>query len=305
MTKPAFRAGAVHVRVPATSANLGPGFDALGLALDLHDDIVARVADDGLAVDIAGEGEDLPRDESHLVVRAMRTAFGRLGGQPRGLELACANRIPHGRGLGSSAAAISAGILLARALVVGGDHMLPAADVLALADETEGHPDNVAACLLGALTVAWRDADGARAVRLEVDGTIRPVVLVPPVQASTEQARELLPESVPHADAAFAAGRAALLVAALTAAPAELFAATEDRLHQRYREPAMPASAALVAALRTDGLPAVISGAGPSVLVLARGAGEAAEVAAHAPEGWQVHELAVDGAGAHVVAPAR
>lgn len=298
----------MHVRVPATSANLGPGFDALGLALDLHDDIVARVADEGLAVDVAGEGEDvqeLPRDESHLVVRAMRATFERLGGQPRGLELACANRIPHGRGLGSSAAAISAGILLARALVVGGEQRLDSADVLALAGEMEGHPDNVAACLLGGLTVAWRDQDAARAVRLEVEPSIRPVALIPPVQASTEQARSLLPDTVPHADAAFAAGRSALLVAALTGAPAALFAATEDRLHQRYREPAMPASAALVAALRAENLPAVISGAGPTVLVLASSPQEAATAAGAAPAGWQVRELAVDAAGAHIVAPAR
>src|ERR1700760_4149221 len=149
MAKPVFRAGPVHVRTPATSANLGPGFDALGLALDLFDDVVAAVTDDGLSVDVAGEGEALARDENHLVVRAMRATFDRLGGQPRGLELSCANRIPHGRGLGSSAAAIVAGVLLARALVLGGAQALSLADVLGLASRLEGHPDNVAACLLG------------------------------------------------------------------------------------------------------------------------------------------------------------
>src|SRR6201996_3466331 len=146
--RPAFRGGAVHVRVPATSANLGPGFDALGLALELVDDLVARIGEDGLAIDVAGEGETLPRDEAHLVVKAMRATFDRLGGQPRGLELSCANRIPHGRGLGSSASAIVAGVLLARSLVLGGEQQLGDADVLALASELEGHPDNVAACLL-------------------------------------------------------------------------------------------------------------------------------------------------------------
>lgn len=300
MSKPAFRAGAVHVRVPATSANLGPGFDSLGLALALYDDVVARVADDGLAVDIAGEGEDLPRDESHLLVRAMRATFARLGGQPRGLELSCANRIPHGRGLGSSAAAICAGILLARTLAVGGEHALSAGDALALADELEGHPDNVAACLGGGLTVAWREDGVARAVRLDC-APLRPVVAIPPFEASTAQARDLLPQTVSHSDAAFAAGRAALLIAAMTSEPDALLAATEDRLHQQYRAPAMPDSAALVAALRADGLPAVISGAGPSVLVLARDDEQVGAVGARVPPGWQARELQIDARGAHVV----
>ncbi|MDP9093590.1 MAG: homoserine kinase, partial [Actinomycetota bacterium] len=199
MPKPAFRAGAIHVRVPATSANLGPGFDSLGLALSLCDDVIARVVDDGLLVDVAGEGEDVARDERHLVVRSMRATFEHLGGQPYGLELSCANRIPHGRGLGSSAAAIIAGAMLARALVVGGDERLPTAAMLALASQLEGHPDNVAACLLGGLTVAWLDTAGAAdAVRLEVDASVRPVALVPPFEASTQQARGLLPATVSH-----------------------------------------------------------------------------------------------------------
>jgi len=182
--KPAFRAGAVHVRVPATSANLGPGFDAVGLALSLHDDVVARVGDDGLAIDIAGEGAELPRDDTHLVVRSMRAAFDRLGGQPRGIELTCTNRIPHSRGLGSSAAAIIAGLVLARALVLDGERALPEHELLALAGEIEGHPDNVAACLLGGLTLAWTDGGASRAVRLDCDPAIRPVALVPPFSAS-------------------------------------------------------------------------------------------------------------------------
>ncbi len=305
--KPAFRGGAVHVRVPATSANLGPGFDALGLALGLYDDLLARVADDGVLVDVAGEGADgdLPHDERHLVVRAMMTTFDRLGGRPRGVELSCANRIPHSRGLGSSAAAIVAGVLLARSLVLGGDTALPDDAVLALAAEIEGHPDNVAACVLGGLTIAWAQEGSFRAVRLDCDERVRPVVFVPPVSASTEQARGLLPATVPHGDAAFAAGRAALLVAALTGAPETLLPATEDRLHQQYRVPAMPQSADLVAALRADGHAAVVSGAGPTVLVLARGEVEAEALAGRAPEGWRCLALPVDAAGAHVVPPAR
>lgn len=301
MGKPVFRAGSVHVRTPATSANLGPGFDALGLAVGLYDDVLAAATDDGLVIDVAGEGQELPRDESHLVVRAMRTTFERLGGQPRGLQLSCANRIPHGRGLGSSASAIVAGILLARGLVLGGDQALPPEAVLQLANEIEGHPDNVAACLLGGLTIAWTEADGARAVRVEGVIGIHPVLAIPPFEASTKQARGLLPEVVPHADAAFDAGRSALLIAALTGVGSALLAATEDRLHQPYRIPAMPESAALVAGLRAAGLAAVISGAGPSVLTLARGEVEIEAVLARLPEGWSGQALEIAAEGAHIV----
>jgi homoserine kinase len=301
--RPAFRGSAVHLRVPATSANLGPGFDALGLALALYDDLVARVGEEGLVVDIAGEGAELPRDETHLVVRAMRAAFDRMGGQPRGLELSCANRIAHGRGLGSSAAAIVAGVLLARALVVGGEETLPDPAVLDLAHSLEGHPDNVAACLLGGLTVAWVEDGAARAVRLDCSPVIAPVLLIPAHQVPTAETRGLVPDTVRHADAAANAGRAALLVAALTTAPQVLLAATEDRLHQSYRAPAMPETATLVDRLRAAGLAAVISGAGPSVLVLARNAGEVA--AAQAPEGWLRVEPGVAARGAHLVPTVR
>ncbi|MEO8888355.1 MAG: homoserine kinase [Jatrophihabitantaceae bacterium] len=303
--KPAFRAGAVHVRVPATSANLGPGFDALGLALDLYDEVVARISDDGLAIDVAGEGMQLARDETHLVIRAMRAAFDRLGAQPRGIELSCANRIPHGRGLGSSAAAIVGGVLLARALVVGGEDALPEKDVLALASELEGHPDNVAPALLGGLTIAWQSSGTAVAIGLDCDARVRPVVLVPPFEASTTQARGLLPDAVPHADAAFNAGRAALLIAALTGAPECLLEATEDRLHQSYRAPAMADSVALVGALRAAGRPAMISGAGPSVLVLARDQLEVEQAGAERPDGWRALALDVVSRGGHVVPPVR
>lgn len=301
MARPAFRAGTVHVRVPATSANLGPAFDAVGLALALYDDVVARIGDDGLLLDVAGEGADeVPRDESHLVVRAMRTVFGRVGGQPRGIELVCANRIPHRRGLGSSAAAIVAGVLLGRALVVGGDGALPDTDALVLAAELEGHADNVAACLLGGLAIAWSDG-GAAAVRLEPDPAISPVVLVPPATASTDESRDLLPGQVPHADAAFNAARSALLVTALTTRPDTLLAATDDRLHQPYRAVSIGESAALVSKLRATGLPAVISGAGPTVLVLARTPAEVETALGQAPDGWRAEQMAVAATGAHLV----
>jgi homoserine kinase len=294
---PEFRPGVASVRVPATCANLGPGFDALGLALALYDEVEAHTAADGLSVAVHGEGADLPRDETHLVVRAMRATFDKLGGQPPGLSLTCRNRIPHSRGLGSSAAAIVAGVLLARALVVGGEQLLPGEDVLVLAAQLEGHPDNVASCLLGGFTIAWSDPH-ARAVRLEPHDSVRPVVLIPPFSASTHEARRLLPATVPHTDAAFAAGRAALLVAALTTRPEALFAATEDRLHQGYRAPAMPETAELVQRLRDEGHAAVVSGAGPTVLVLG-GPGSAADaLAAQAPEGWVVVSPGVDREGA-------
>jgi homoserine kinase len=268
------RRGRVLVRVPATSANLGPGFDALGLALALEDEVEARITPSGLSIDVTGEGAADVADagEKHLIVRAMRAAFDDLGTrQPTGLALRCVNRIPHGRGLGSSAAAIVAGVLAARALAgvpVGPD------DALQLASRLEGHPDNVAPCLYGGLTVAWvsdAGSDGAsdgmaRAVRLEPRPDIRPVALIAPAPVSTEVARGLLPAQIPHQDAARNAGRAALLVAALTTWPEALLDATEDRLHQDYRAPAMPATQDLVARLRAAGVPAVVSGAGPSVL---------------------------------------
>jgi homoserine kinase len=297
----AFRAAPVRVRVPATSANLGPGFDALGLALARYDDVVVRVADEGLYVDVAGEGADsVPRTRRHLVVRALQAGFDALGGQPRGLEVVCANRIPHGRGLGSSAAAIVAGLVAARALVLGGEETLDDDALLALAAEIEGHPDNVAACLLGGLTLAWTPADGrARAVALPVAAALRPVVFVPTTSASTAKARKALPETVPHADAARNAARSALLVHALAGAPDLLLAATEDRLHQPYRAAGQARTAGLVEALRADGVPAVVSGAGPSVLAFA---GPADDLTSYAPRGWAVEVLAVDTAGAELMA---
>jgi homoserine kinase len=294
--------GPIRVRVPATSANLGPGFDALGLALTWYDEVEAGVTASGLAVEVDGEGADaVPRDESHLVVRAMRAAFDTVGvRQPDGLAVRCRNRIPHARGLGSSAAAIVSGIVAARALLVDGARLLGDQAALRLAAEVEGHPDNVAACLLGGLTVAWSGSDGARAVALAPDVGV--VALVPPDPVSTAAARGLLPDQVAHADAARNAGRAALLVAALSgsADPTVLLAATEDRLHQSYRAAAMPESYELVRRLRDDGTAAVISGAGPTVLALLTPGSDRGSVLAEAPEGWRPLALEVDLDGAFV-----
>jgi homoserine kinase len=300
--------GPVLVRVPATSANLGPGFDALGLALGLHDEVEVAVTAAGLSIEVSGEGaaEVADAGEKHLLVRAMRVGFDDLGvAQPAGLALRCVNRIPHGRGLGSSAAAIVAGLLAARALA--GASLDPAA-ALPLASELEGHPDNVAPCLLGGLTVAWMAGYSARAVRLEPLSTVHPVVFIAPEPVSTKVARGLLPASVPHADAARNAGRAALLVAALTARPDALLDASEDWLHQDYRAPAMPATHDLVSRLRAAGVPAVVSGAGPSALAFLSGDGPhdadlekldsiAQETGIH----WRISPLAVERHGASAV----
>jgi len=290
----------VGVRAPATSANLGPGYDSFGLALARYDEVRARVTGTGLQIDVAGAGAgQLPVDENHLVVRAMRAAFDRLGAQPPGLALDCRNQIPHGRGLGSSAAAIVCGIELARALSTGGRQRLGDEDALALAAELEGHPDNVAACLLGGLSIAWLDGGCGRAIRAAEPSQVtcsgvRPVLFVPAEQSATEAARAVLPPEVSHADAAFNAGRAALLVLALTGRAELLLAATEDRLHQGYRAADMPASSALVAELRQRGIAGVISGAGSSVLALATAEQEAAAMAL-APSGWECVVLAIAG----------
>jgi homoserine kinase len=301
----AWSEGPVLVRVPATSANLGPGFDVLGLALGLHDEVEVAVTPAGLSIDVTGEGaaEVADADEKHLVVRAMRVGFDDLGvAQPPGLALRCVNRIPHGRGLGSSAGAIVAGLLAARALA--GASLDPDA-VLPLANELEGHPDNVAPCLLGGLTIAWVAGYEARAIRLEPDPTVQPVAFIAPAPVSTKLARDLLPPTVPHADAARNAGRAALLVAALTARPDALLDASEDRLHQDYRAPAMPATHDLVGRLRAAGVPAVTSGAGPSVLAFLTGEGiddaDLAKLDSIAREtgiSWRISPLAVERHGA-------
>lgn len=290
----------VRVRVPATSANLGPAFDCAGLALTRYDVLDFAVLPAGLEVLVSGVGAgELPTDESHLVVRAFRAACARLGWTPTGLRVVAENGIPQGRGMGSSAAAVVAGVVGAWALCPDVEGIDDDA-VLDLAAELEGHPDNVAPCLLGGATLSWCGPDAARAVRLDVAPAVRPVVLVPGATLSTHVARGLLPEAVPHADAVFNATRSALLVHALTADPALLLEATDDRLHQRQRSSAMPDSLALIDRLREHGHAAVVSGAGPSVLVLGP-EGALVDVTRLTPAGWTVLPLEVDTAGAQVV----
>jgi homoserine kinase len=286
----------VSVSTPATSANLGPGFDALGLALTLYDDLTARVTGDGYVVTVRGEGAGaLPADDSHLVVRAMLATFDEFGERPAGVAVECLNRIPQARGLGSSSAAIVGGVQLARGLVKDGLRLIDDEAALRIAARLEGHPDNVAPCLFGGFTIAWTEGPGARSVRLSASDLVHPTVYVPQERGLTATARAALPSAVPHADAAFNAGRAALLTHALTADPSLLFAATEDRLHQGYRAEAMPGTASLVAALRSVGVAAVVSGAGPTVLALT-------EVPAdfHPGSQWRAESLGVDVTGALV-----
>ena len=295
---------AVEVLAPASSANLGPGFDSLGLALTLYDRLSVQVIDSGLRVEVTGVcADDVPRDETHLVVRAMRATFERMGEPVPGLALTCGNGIPHGRGLGSSAAAIVGGIVAARGLAVDGAERLPDPAALRLACELEGHPDNVAACLLGGLTIAWTDAGAGRAVR--VDSSVGLLALVPEQPVSTVVARTLLPEAVSHSAAAANAGRAALLVAVLQdpslRTKQTLLAATRDWLHQDVRAEAMPESLALVARLREQGHAAVLSGAGPTVLVLGAAGADRDAVRDSTPPDWRCHELGVDQLGARVV----
>ncbi len=295
----------VEVRVPATSANLGPGFDTLGLALSVYDElIVTELPRPGLEIVVSGEGAaDVPTDASHLVVRAMAYAFEAFGRTMPGVRLEARNAIPHGRGMGSSGAAVVAGLLAAQGLLAG-DVEIGEEALLRLATELEGHPDNVAPALFGGLTIAWVDDHGPQHKKLLVHRGVAPLVFVPEFTMSTSVARGLAPLQVTREDAVFNLSRSALLIAALTQSPDLLLAATDDRLHQSYRAQAMPETEKLVRALRTEGFAAVVSGAGPSVLVLADGPGrrlEAADVAARSTDTpWDARMLAVDVRGGMV-----
>lgn len=258
---------AVEITVPASTANLGSGFDVLALALAMYDEVDVQVTDAGLHVEVEGCGAGrVPTDERHLVVRALRATLRELDVDAPGLSLRCRNVIPHSRGLGSSAAAIVAGVVAGYALA--GINLDGRA--LQMAAAFEGHADNAAASLYGGLVVAWEDG-GFQAARLEPHEDLRPVVFVPQTESATASTRGLLPERVPHRDAVFSAGRAALAVHALTQAPELLLAATDDRLHQQYRESAWPATIRLVEGLRAQGVPAAVSGAGPTVLAFPSG----------------------------------
>ena len=300
--------GTVVVRVPASSANLGPGFDSIGLALGVWDECTVTVRDEpGLRIEVTGSGAgEVPLDETHLVYRTMVHTWSVLGvAPPRGLELRCHNTVPHGRGMGSSATAIVSGIVAAQAVLGLRDGSDPSVD-LAVANDIaaalEGHPDNSSASVYGGLTLSWTDDgddDRTRTVRAPIHEDVDVVVLVPAVQLSTAKARSVLPAQVRLGDAARNSARAALLVHALGHDPSLLLPATREWLHQEPRRPAYPSSMALVDRMRTAGHAAVISGAGPSVLVLTT-RHAAASVAGLADEDWTVLRPGIPQVGALV-----
>lgn len=302
----------IRARTPASSANLGPGFDSMALALDLHDEASVEAyrpapGESTVRLEVSGQGKDtVPLTEDHLVVRSLRAGLAHAalaGGEPApppGLHLTCHNAIPHGRGLGSSAAAIAVGLVLARGLLAEPD-LLDDEAIFALATAAEGHPDNASAALFGGCTLSWSDRAGhPHTLSLPVAPELRAVVCVPDVELATSRARAMLPQLVPHADAAFNAGRSALLTHAIGHRLDLLLAATEDRLHQQQRAPAMPQTAALLAAVRAQGVAAVVSGAGPSLLAL--GAGEVPLAAVRAALA-QMSGAGGDGVGEWLVLP--
>ncbi|HUH52954.1 MAG TPA: homoserine kinase [Microbacteriaceae bacterium] len=294
----------LRVRVPATSANLGPGFDTMGIALSLGNDLwVTETTSSGVTISVEGVGSgDVPTDDTNLIVKAIQHVYEKVGKKMPGLMLRAVNRIPHGRGMGSSGSAIVAGVMAAKGLLEG-EVDLSEDELLGFATDLEGHPDNVAPALFGGLTIAWTTPNGPRSKRLSVHRGVSPLVIVPEFTMSTELARSLQPAHVPTEDAIFNLSRSALLVAALTQSPELLEQATEDRLHQDYRAEAMPTTRNLISALRENGHAAVVSGAGPAVLVLANGPKERLEAAAIAESyepNWERMLLAVDILGATV-----
>jgi homoserine kinase len=301
----------VRVRVPASSANIGPGFDSIGLALGIWDECEATVtATAGLRIDVEGEGAgEVPRDELNLIHRSMVQAWNQLRVQvPTGLHLRCHNTVPHCRGLGSSATSIVAGVVAAQGLsdiATGrggdGDGGFDRAFTNNLAAALEGHPDNSSASVFGGMTLSWTDdvePGQIRTVQIEAHPDVVPLVFVPAAKLSTASARAVLPAQVPHALAARNSGRAALLIEAVTRRPDVLLAATREWLHQEQRRPAFPESMALVDVLRARGHAAVISGAGPSVLVLTRSA-QLEDARAQGDQSvWGVLEPGIPAAGA-------
>jgi homoserine kinase len=286
--------------VAASSANLGPGFDSLGLALSLYDEIDVETTESGLSVEVEGEGVgQVPLDASHLVVRAIERGLAAAGVSAAGLKVRCRNDIPHSRGLGSSAAAVVGGIAVANGLVAQFDSKpLTDGELVQLSSEFEGHPDNASAAVLGGAVVSWTDGDGpdaryaAAPLRLHPDIHLFPAI--PQVRSSTAETRVLLPDRVSHVDARFNLSRAALLVVALTERPDLLMAATADRLHQPQRAPAMPASAEYLSILRRCGVAAVLSGAGPAVIALSTESELPAEALEFgAANGFSVSEMSV------------
>jgi homoserine kinase len=301
------KGSSVRVRVPGSSANIGPGFDSIGLALGIWDEYVVTVtAEPGLGIDVEGEGAaDVPRDELHLVHQSMLAAWAQLGVQtPAGLHMGCRNAVPHGRGLGSSATSIVAGVVAAQGLcdiATGREGSFDQAFANNLAAALEGHPDNSSASVFGGMTLSWADdVDPAQihSIALEVSGDVIPLVFLPETQLATATARAVLPAQVPHGLAARNSARVGLLVEAVTRRPDLLLAATREWLHQEQRRASLPDSMTLLDTLRGKGHAAVISGAGPSVLVLTTAAQIEEARALVDKSVWRVLEPGIPATGA-------
>ena len=286
--------------VAASSANLGPGFDSIGLALGLYDEIIVETTDSGLTVEVDGEGAgELALGPGHLVVRAIERGLRAAGVSAPGLKVRCRNAIPHSRGLGSSAAAVVGGLAAVNGLVAqAGSTPLSQAQLIQLASEFEGHPDNAASSVLGGAVVSWTDRSSDppsySAVSLRLHPDIRLFPAIPEHRSSTAEARILLPAQVSHIAARFNLSRAALLVVALTERPDLLMAATEDMLHQPQRAPAMPVAAEYLHLLRRCNVAAVLSGAGSAVIALCTASELPAEALEYgAANGFAVSEMPV------------
>lgn len=259
----------VTISVPATSANLGPGYDCLGLALDLRHHVTFATMDEpGLLITASGEDAHLiPTDDSNLVYQSMRLVFQKVGGEPSGLHIHQENEIPIASGLGSSSSAVLAGLFGANTLA---GSPLTRQEVLQIATDIEGHPDNVAPAVYGGLVLGVQQADGLFVEQIAVP-PMQVVVVLPDFKLATEDARAVLPAELPRADAIFNVSHLGLLVRALeTADYGKLSVAMQDRIHQPYRVPIITGMAEAMSAAREAGAAgAALSGAGPSVIAFA------------------------------------
>lgn len=298
-------AAKVTAQIPATTANLGPGFDCMGLALDIHDTVSVepgRGESDEIVVHGVG-ADSLPRDRTHMVLGTMRDLWESQRWQVGPVRLTCTNRIPHGQGLGSSASAIVAGLFVGKAFAEQAGYDVAGVDLLQIGSDIDGHPDNVAPCLNGGLNVSWDDNGRWGVAHLDPHPSIRTILAIPSAVLSTSVARGLIPQTVPHKDAVRNSARAALCIHAFTAEPALLLPATEDFLHQRYRASAYQESYDLVQRLRSAGVAAAISGAGPAVIMFVTG--DPSDLIARALDpvavGFEIVEAGIDLAGARLV----
>ena len=288
------------VKVPASTANLGPGFDTLGLALGLYDYVTAEVIESGLEVEVTGEGEgEVPLDERHLVVRALRATLKEADVTVPGLRVSCTNSIPQSRGLGSTAAAATAGVAAGNGLA---GFTLDDQAQVQIASTFEGHPDNAGASVLGAGVVSWTNTpiDGVSAPayharRIDVHPDIKATAFIPDFHASTEAIRRELPSDISHVDARFNDSRTAVMTVALRDDPKLLWEGTRDRMHQTYRAEVLPVTAEWVNRLRNLGYPAFLSGAGPTILVLSTEPVDNALVEEARGRGMKVLDLEIAG----------